>query len=213
MQGDLKSTRVGNSLSVPSLILASASTRRAQLLNQLGVPYEQKNPDINEDRLSGETPNEYVRRMAMQKTFAIASDHLKPGVVILAADTVVVVAGEPLGKPDGQADFERMMEMLSDQKHEVLTAVSMKSDVRYDTFVSVTSVWFRALSQREIIAYWKTGEPADKAGGYAIQGFAGAFIRHIEGSYSGVVGLPLNETSLMLTDFGVPWTLSGVSYN
>jgi MAF protein len=135
---------------------------------------------------------------------------LAPQCVILASDTTVVVEGECLGKPVDEADFMRMMQALSGQRHEVHTAVSVRNAQRQDTFLCTSSVWFRPTSLAERQAYWQTGEPADKAGGYAIQGIGAAFVARLDGSYSAVMGLPLRETASLLTEFGVGWALSEV---
>ena len=134
--------------------------------------------------------------------------HLTTHQVILAADTSVVLDGQVLGKPRDREDFVRIMLALSGREHEVMTAVTLRAMDRQDTFLNISHVQFRQLSTREIDAYWETGEPVDKAGGYAIQGVGAAFIVHLTGSYSSVMGLPLQETAALLTEFGVPWALN-----
>lgn len=183
------------------LILASASPRRAELLRQIGVKFEQHPVDIDERPKAGEPPEEYVERLAREKAFA-GLDDLGDGP-ILGSDTAVVADGEILGKPRDQAHFVAMMERLSGTTHQVMSAVAILDRETCKTAISVTDVRFRSLNRAEIVNYWQTGEPRDKAGGYAIQGMAAEFIARIEGSYSGVMGLPLYETSALLRDFGV----------
>lgn len=213
------------------VILASASPRRAQLLGQLGVAFTQRAAPIDESRMVGEAPVDYVRRMAMSKALAAPlstsssspTSKLKPtpivrpespGVdgetqaLIIASDTTVVLGDDCLGKPEDKTDFLRMMKLLSGEQHEVLTAVSVRTAQRQDTFLNSSRVWFRPLSVQEMEAYWLTGEPVDKAGGYAIQGIGAAFVARLDGSFSAVMGLPLQETAALLTDFGVQWALN-----
>lgn len=192
------------------VILASASPRRAQLLSQLGVQFTQKAAPIDETQRPGEHPVDYVRRMALMKALAapLVQDQGK-STVIIASDTTVVLGDMCLGKPKDKSHFVQMMTLLSGEQHEVLTAVSVRSSERHDTFLNTTRVWFRPVTAQEIDAYWVTGEPVDKAGGYAIQGLGAAFVARIDGSYSAVMGLPLQETAALLSDFGVPWGLNG----
>jgi septum formation protein len=198
------------------LWLASASPRRVELLRQLGVVHRQRVIAIDETPLPGEAVTEYVERMALEKARAVwqqllAEDKEFSTRVVLAADTTVHIAGTILGKPADEAEFTQMMRKLSGATHEVLSAVAVLSTQGEHWRVSVTEVRFRSLSTAEIEAYWHTGEPRDKAGGYAIQGFGAAFIEHLAGSYSGVVGLPLRETAELLQQAGVPiWQSEGL---
>lgn len=191
------------SLSKPLILLASASPRRSALLKQVGVPHEVQPVDIDETVRAGESPAEYVYRLARAKAetawerFAIADQ-----IPVLGADTTVALRRDVLGKPVGSADLLRMLRRLSGETHQVYTAIALRSKSGMSTKLSVTDVTFRPLRDAEILAYWETGEPADKAGGYAVQGRGALFIEHIHGSYSGVVGLPLFETAQLLEQIG-----------
>lgn len=187
------------------LILASASPRRRALLTSLGIPYAVLAPSIDETPHPGEPPDRYVRRLAEEKAAAIAVS--QPDRLVLGADTAVVLDGEILGKP-GQAGIARqMLARLSGEIHSVFTGVAL-SGVRPQSLVVETRVEFRTLCGDEIDWYVRTGEPLDKAGGYAIQGRGGFLVRSIHGSFSNVVGLPLAETLEILARSGMvfPWT-------
>jgi septum formation protein len=185
------------------LILASTSPRRAELLRQVGVDFVQRAVEIDETPHPGEVAAHTALRLARSKAEAGcisgANDH-----AILAADTLVSFEGEALGKPRDRDDGLAMLRRLSGRQHQVYTAVALACAGEVQAFLSVSHVSFRPLAESEIIAYWNTGEPADKAGGYAIQGLAGTFITRLEGSYSGVMGLPLFETAELLRAAGVP---------
>lgn len=191
---------------MPDLYLASQSPRRRELLTQMGVDFDTLSVDVVEQRLPGETPADYVERLARDKALAgrdaLGADAAVP---VLGADTIGVCSGEVLEKPRDQAHAAEMLRMMSGRRHEVLTAVALSLGARVETCLVRTSVQFRELSENEISAYWHTGEPLDKAGGYGIQGLGGAFVERIEGSYSAVVGLPLAQTADLLNRFGVPW--------
>ena len=176
------------------LILASASPRRAALLAQIGVDFEVLPGNFDESARPGESPQSYVRRMAAGKA-SVASDHGRP---LLAADTVVVLDETVLGKPTSVEHGCELLRRLSGRRHEVMTAVALRSGSRTSEALSVTEVWFRPLSAPEISRYMALGEGLDKAGGYAIQGAGAVFVERIHGSYSGVVGLPLVETHRLL---------------
>ncbi|MGE0486741.1 MAG: nucleoside triphosphate pyrophosphatase [Gammaproteobacteria bacterium] len=181
-------------MSVP-LVLASRSPRRAELLRQLDVSFVVVAADIDESPLGGERSADYVARVAQAKATAVHDD----GVAILAADTCVCVDGEIFGKPRDREDAFRMLRTLSGRWHEVHTAVALRAPNHGITATVVTTrVEFAALDDALLEAYWATGEPADKAGAYGIQGVGGALVRRIEGSYSAVVGLPLVETRILL---------------
>ena len=201
---------IGNS----SIYLASRSPRRRELLNQIGVAHEvltrritaERSPDVNEDPVDGETPREYVMRVCRDKVesgWMRVIQRRLPLRGVLAADTTVCLGDEILGTPTDAAQAEEYLERLSGREHEVLTAVAFKLYERMETELSVTAVRFRDLSHTEIRRYVASGEPMDKAGAYGIQGRAGAFIAEIRGSYSGVMGLPLYETVLLLRRFGL----------
>ena len=181
--------------------LASASPRRSQLLRQIGVAHDIRPVDLDESRLPGESPRDYVLRLAREK--ASAGVARGGGVPVLAADTTVAIGEEIFGKPRDEDDGVRMLAALSGRSHDVLTAVALASAGRLETAISATRVTFRALSAAESRNYWASSEPVDKAGAYAIQGFGAVFIARLEGSYSGVMGLPLCETATLLDAAGV----------
>ena len=183
-----------------SLHLASASPRRAQLLRNLGLEFTAAGVDIDETRRPDESPNDMVLRLAAAKAMAADSD----ADIVIGSDTAVVLGDEVFGKPLDQADCLRMLSALSGRSHEVMTAVAVRSGARLTTAVSVTNVKFRGFGRDEALAYWQSGEPCDKAGAYGIQGRGGVFVKAIEGSYSGVVGLPVYETALLLAEAGLP---------
>ncbi|HLL51928.1 MAG TPA: Maf family protein [Myxococcaceae bacterium] len=186
------------------LVLASSSPRRRELLSSLGLTFEVKGADIDEAVRPGESPPAYVERLAREKAAAVAAKY--PGAAVLAADTSVVLEEEILGKPKDVADAERMLAALSGRGHSVLTGIAVAGPLERSRVIG-TEVRFRPLSPEEIAWYARTGEPLDKAGAYAIQGIAGAFISEIRGSPSNVVGLPLWETVELLQRAGVrmPW--------
>ena len=197
------------------IYLASRSPRRRDLLAQMGVKFEpllfregnRQDTDTDEAVQPGEQPDDYVRRVTMLKVGAAWQRVLmrrglqrKP---VLAADTTVALAGEILGKPADREDAERMLAKLSGTQHRVLTAVALQFDSRVELAVSESLVTFATLDAARITSYVASGEPFDKAGAYAIQGRAGAFVERLEGSYTGVMGLPLYETGNLLRLFGV----------
>lgn len=186
------------------LYLASQSPRRQALLQQIGVVFEVRVADIDEQVRDTEAPAAYVQRLALSKARSIydnlAQTARKP---VLGADTVVVIDGQILGKPTDRADALAMLSRLAGREHQVMTGVALISG-RHSVCVNVSYVTFRELSQAEIEDYWASGEPRDKAGAYAIQGRAASFIRELRGSYSGVMGLPLFETTNLLLEHGVP---------
>lgn len=181
--------------------LASASPRRSQLLRQIGVTHDIRPVDLNESRRAGEAPRDYVLRLAHEKAAAGAA--VGNGLPVLAADTTVAIGDEIFGKPRDESDGIRMLAALSGRSHGVLTAVALVSEGRFETVINETRVTFRAISGAECRNYWASGEPVDKAGAYAIQGFGAVFIARLEGSYSGVMGLPLCETAALLDSAGV----------
>ncbi len=184
----------------PSLCLASASPRRRDLLAAIGVPVEVRPVDIDERPQAGEGAEAYVARLAREKAQAGARLSTLP---TLGSDTAVVCDGEILGKPAGPEHAAAMLRRLAGRSHEVLTAVAVSGPAGLLDACVATRVAMRDISDREIAAYWATGEPADKAGGYAIQGLAAVFVERIEGSHSAVVGLPLYETAALLRRQGV----------
>ena len=197
------------------IYLASRSPRRRELLAQIGVRFEpllfregsRQDADTDEAVLPGEQPDDYVRRVTQQKAAAAWQRvTLRRGLQrkpVLVADTTVALAGEVIAKPAGREDAERMLRLLSGTQHRVLTAVAIQLEQRLEMAVSESFVTFGALDDARIAAYVQSGEPFDKAGAYGIQGRAGAFVQRLEGSYSGVMGLPLYETANLLRLFGV----------
>lgn len=186
------------------LFLASASPRRRELLAQIGVPCVRQIASIDETPLPAEPAAAYVERLARGKARAgLAALAGRADAVVLGADTAVVLDGGILGKPADFAEARAMLRALSGRSHQVLTAVALASPAREAARVVASEVSFRALGEAEIAAYWASGEPRDKAGGYGIQGLAAVFVRRIEGSYSAVVGLPLCETAELLGEFGI----------
>jgi septum formation protein len=196
------------------IYLASRSPRRRDLLKQVGVPFElllredlRRGVDVDETPLADESAGVYVLRIARLKAEMavrqIAYRNL-PQKPVLAADTTVVFDGEIIGKPDDAEHAARMLRALSGREHQVLTAIAVALREQIETQISVSSVWFRELSDAEVRRYCASGEPLDKAGAYAIQGRAGAFVTRITGSYSGIMGLPLAETVELLQKFNVP---------
>lgn len=172
-----------------TIVLASASPRRAELLRAAGFAFVVDPVDIDESVLPGETPDGHVRRLARAKAQAGASRH--PGQTVLGADTVVVIDGRILGKPRDDADASAMLSALSGRVHQVYTAVAVAAGGAVRDAVDVSAVTFAPMAPADIAAYVASGEPGDKAGAYAIQGWAARFIERLEGSYSGVVGLPV----------------------
>lgn len=180
------------------IVLASASPRRATLLRQVGIPFRRCPANVQERRRAGESASCFVARVALEKARAVVSP--RP---VLAADTVVEADGRVLGKPRDEADFHAMLGALSDARHRVLTAVALRWRQREALRVVGAEVSMRRIDDVEMAAYWATGEPRDKAGGYAVQGIGGIFVRDLRGSYSAVVGLPLAETEELLEAFGI----------
>lgn len=185
----------------PQIILASASPRRRVLLDQIGVRYSVVIADIDETPLRNEPPDEYVMRMAADKSAVIVDQNMLD-LPILAADTAVVCNGLIMGKPKHRQDAREMLLQLSGNTHEVYSAISLRGKKHWQA-LNRTEVTFRQLADEEISCYWESGEPADKAGAYAIQGFGGAFVKSITGSFSAVMGLPLFEVAEVLLKQGI----------
>ncbi|WP_448565576.1 Maf family protein [Thalassotalea ganghwensis] len=187
----------------PSLVLASQSPRRAELLRQLGYEFHCLVADIDETPLTQESPVDYVKRVALAKAEAVAK--LRPSSdVVLGSDTAVVYQHHILGKPKDFQDSLQMLTLLSGNTHQVFTAIAVIGNGDSQTELITTDVTFKRLSEQEIANYWHTGEPQDKAGSYGIQGIGGQFVTEIKGSYSAVVGLPLYETARLLAQFNWP---------
>ena len=194
-------------MSAKCLYLASRSVRRKQLLRQIGVDFACRVAAVDEAVLDGEKPAVYVERLAIEKARDVAGSVGQENSAVLAADTTVVLGGRIFGKPANREDALEMLQALSGKGHQVFTAVAMAVDGKTDTRLSVSEVTIRPLSEALIERYWQTGEPAGKAGGYAIQGYAAGFIKSLTGSYSGVMGLPLYETVELLEQAGIGWAL------
>ena len=199
----------------PRIYLASSSPRRRELLHQIGVRFDlllfrsqpRADTEVSEDVLPGEAPDDYVLRVARAKAehgVRLARLRHLPLRPVLAADTTLDLRGEIIGKPRDQADAAAILARLSGASHRVLTAVALADGERLERVLSVSEVRFRALSAEEIRRYAASGEAQDKAGAYGIQGRAATFIEEIRGSYSGIVGLPLCETALLLRSVGYP---------
>jgi septum formation protein len=189
-------------MGMTGLILASASPRRAELLTRIGLAFSIQPADIDETPVTGEAASDYVERLAREKALAVARDN--PDSLILGSDTSVVMNGEILGKPGSVAEAEATLAGLSGGTHQVMTAIALVHDGDCQSVVSVTDVTFRELGTEEIRAYVASGEPMDKAGSYGIQGLGGVFVSELKGSYSAVVGLPLQETAELLASAGHP---------
>ena len=186
---------------MPKIVLASASPRRRELLEQIHVSHIVHIADIDETPLLNESPESYVQRLADQKAVACIQK-FNPQLPVLAADTVVVLDGKIMGKPNDKEDALAMLRELSGKTHHVFTAIALKGKKAHSA-LSVTQVTFRALLEHEIQAYCNSSEPLDKAGSYAIQGQGSLFIERINGSFSGVMGLPLFETAQLLRLEGI----------
>ncbi|RII75597.1 Maf family protein [Pseudomonas monteilii] len=184
------------------LYLASGSPRRRELLTQIGVPFSLVSAPIDETPLPDESAPAYVERLARAKA-AAGLARVEGPAVVLGADTAVVLDGRILGKPESREDALAMLADLSGREHQVLTAVAITDGQRVQSLCVTSQVRFRAISDDEAQRYWASGEPADKAGGYAIQGLGAVFVTGLSGSYSAVVGLPLSETADLLGQFGV----------
>lgn len=199
----------------PRIYLASQSPRRRELLTQIGVRFDlllfrgggRSDPEIDETPQPGEAPDAYALRVAVAKArhgARLLQMRRLPPRPVLAADTTLDVDGAIIGKPADDADAATILARLSDRSHRVLTAIAVAHEERIETRLSVSSVRFRPLDDEEIRRYIASGEPQDKAGAYGLQGRAALFVEAIEGSPSGIVGLPLCETALLLRDFGYP---------
>jgi septum formation protein len=185
------------------LILASSSPRRRQLLEQIGLVFTVEFADIDEQLQPNETPAKYVQRLALEKAQAVyerhrSDDDASDPVIVLGADTAVVLEGEVLGKPVDQADARRMLELLAGRTHQVLTGIAAVSRTGMVSEVEITQVFFDLIDEQELIHYLRSGHAMDKAGAYGIQGYAARWIPRIEGCYFNVMGLPLARTIALL---------------
>jgi septum formation protein len=183
------------------LILASSSPRRRELLERLRIPIEIHPADVDETPLENEHAKAMVLRLAKDKAAKVAGEH--PGRWILASDTTVALNGKPIGKPTDIADAQRTLKRLQGKKHQVYTAICLQNGKKRFALADATDVSFRKMTEAEIAWYVKTGEPMDKAGSYAIQGQGGLFVKSITGSYSNVMGLPIEKTVELLSKAGL----------
>jgi septum formation protein len=197
------------------IYLASRSPRRRELLNQIGVQFDlllfrsdiRHDPEVLEDTSHGEPAEDYVCRVARAKAaygVRLARERALPARTVLSADTTLDLDGEIIGKPRDEADAVAILHRLSGRTHKVLTAVAVGNDQHLEHVVSISDVRFRSLQEEEVLRYVRSGEPMDKAGAYGLQGRAAMFVEEIRGSHSGIVGLPLCETTLLLRQFGYP---------
>jgi septum formation protein len=192
------------------VILASASPRRRELLTLVGIEHEVRPADVDESQLAGETPVAHAERLARAKAHTVA-EH-EPGAVVIAADTIVVVDGDVLGKPRDGRDAHAMLRRLSGRTHTVLTAIAVARESRTESAVESVDVTFRPLSDEEIDAYIATGEPMDKAGAYGIQGYGATIVERVDGDYFSVMGLGLRRLVELLERVGAPYRFGpGVS--
>ncbi|NEV62743.1 Maf family protein [Thiorhodococcus minor] len=188
----------------PHIYLASRSPRRAELLTQIGIRFVLAPAETDETPGSGESPEDYVSRVALDKARAARGGLGSAAPLpVLAADTAVVLGDRILGKPSDETDAVAMLEALSGRTHRVLTGVCLATGPKVLSAISASRVSFRPIAEEEMRRYWKTGEPHDKAGGYGIQGLGALFVTHLQGSYSGVMGLPLYETGQLLERAGI----------
>jgi len=195
-----------------ALYLASTSPRRRELLRQIGVQHRTISVQVDESSHVDESPQDYVQRLSKGKAesgWLFAKENGLGPLPVLGSDTTVTLDGEILGKPANQEQCVSTLLALSGRTHQVMTAVSIRQADRVETVLSVTDVTFCELTEDDAVRYWGTGEPQDKAGGYGIQGYGGAFVKHIAGSYSGVVGLPIEKTVELLKQFNVPFWQNG----
>lgn len=188
-------------LRLPRLVLASGSPRRAEIMNSVGWEFAKAVPDVDESVIEGESPEDYVQRLAGEKARAVAGKH--PGEIVLAADTTVVIGGEIIGKPSDLEDARRMIRMLAGNWHEVLTGVAVARNGEERIGLQRTRVKFAAMSEAEIDFLVEKGEPLDKAGAYAVQAQAALFIDGIEGDYWNVVGLPIGLVYRLVAGLGI----------
>jgi septum formation protein len=191
-------------VSRPRIILASSSPRRRQILSALGLAFEARASDVDETLHAGESPYDAAERLAREKAAAVGA--FSDGALVLAADTLVVLDGEALGKPRDRTDARRMLAALSGRVHDVVTGVALVQGTRTVSARELTRVLMAPMSEEEVAAYVASGETDDKAGAYAMQGIGGLFVARIEGSPSNVVGLPVRLLYTLARELGVPLT-------
>ena len=186
-----------------SIVLASASPRRREILSQMGVAHSLAEHSVDEVAHAGEEAIDFVQRLALEKALSVQASNPHITLPILGSDTIVVCDEQILGKPVDRADALRMLALLSGRQHQVFSAVALCCGSRAQGVLSCSAVTFKTLSEQECARYWASGEPIGKAGAYAIQGLGGMFVSALAGSFSGVMGLPVFETAQLLNDFGV----------
>ncbi len=186
-----------------SIVLASASPRRREILSQMGVAHSLAEHSVDEVAYAGESAVDFVQRLALEKALSVQASNPQMTLPILGSDTIVVCDQQVLGKPVDRADALRMLALLSGRQHQVLSAVALCLGARSKVILSLSDVSFKPLNQQERELYWASGEPIGKAGAYAIQGLGGMFVSALAGSFSGVMGLPVFETAQLLAEFGV----------
>ncbi len=190
------------------IVLASSSPRRRDLLCMAGIAHEVMPADVDETYLAGEEPGAYAERVAREKAASIALR--EPSALVIAADTIVVIDGQVLGKPRDNPDAARMLRMLSGRTHQVRTAIAVARFGRLESAVEIVDVTFRELTDTEIVEYIDTGEPADKAGAYGIQGYGATIVERIEGDYFAVMGLSLRRLTELMRRVGAEYVFGGV---
>ena len=186
-----------------SIVLASASPRRREILTQMGVAHSLAEHSVDEVAYDGETAVDFVQRLALEKAQSVQASNPQLALPILGSDTIVVCDQQILGKPVDRADALRMLTLLSGRQHQGFSAVALCLGARTQVILSCSDVRLKPLSLQECELYWASGEPIGKAGAYAIQGLGGMFVSALAGSFSGVMGLPVFETAQLLNDFGV----------
>lgn len=191
-------------MTIRPIVLASASPRRRELLEQIGLSFSVAPVDIDETPMPDERPDHYVERLARQKAEAGLAQAGDPDSLVIGSDTTVVCDDRIMGKPTNEGQAAEMLRLLSGRTHKVMTAIALAGEHGCYARLVVTEVRFRDISDEQIAAYWQTGEPVDKAGGYGIQGKGAVFVDGLWGSYSAVVGLPLQETAELFEEAGQP---------
>lgn len=197
----------------PQIYLASRSPRRRTLIEQLGIRFQTLDVDVDEQAKEGESPENYVSRLALEKALCGWKALEENNVPVLGADTCIFLDGRIIGKVDSRERSIALLKKYSGSSHQVMTGIALVGQqiagnrlaIKQEVRVSVSTITFRSLSDKECNLYWDTGEPAGKAGGYAIQGLAAGFVKKLDGSYSGVMGLPLCELTEVLAAFDIPW--------
>jgi septum formation protein len=198
---------MAGAVTMPRVILASQSPRRRELLTLVGIPHTVQPADIDETYLPGEEPAAHAQRLAREKAMTVAAGD--PEALVIGSDTIVVVDGDVLGKPNDEAHAAQMLARLSGRSHVVMTAVAVRLGARERSAVEVVGVTFHPLDVRDIQAYIATGEPMDKAGAYGIQGYGATIVERVDGDYFAVMGLPLQRMVRLMGELGVRYRFGG----